>query len=112
MKFTLPMLLLVLLSGCYGQGPAYYSYEGMQAIDRQLCDRIADAYHFTGSTRQQYMGLCIGSGGGGSVAMVPITPYPYPNQYSTIGQPDQFGPLGYRGPTWEQFNQRFTSPQR
>lgn len=106
--FPLLILFILLLTGCYGQGPAYYSYEAMQIIDRQQCERIADAYHFTGDTRRQYMGLCIGSGGG---AVAPLASSPYgQTQYSTIGQPDPFGPYGYRGPTWEQFNQRFTTP--
>jgi hypothetical protein len=86
----------------------YAAYER----DRSLreCHGIADAYNFTGSTRAQYLSQCMSI----TSASVPMTPL-YPlgrTQYSTIGQPDQFGPLGYRGPTWEQFNHRFETPPR
>jgi len=106
---TILLICILVLAGC--AAPIDYA-----AIQRELniqeCAQIADAHEFTGKWRQLYMAQCIPINGAGIAgATYTIAPYPFHGtQYSTIGQPDPFGPYSYRGPTWEQFNQFYSQP--
>jgi hypothetical protein len=111
-----PLLLIaiLILAGCYGQGPAYYSYEGMQILAQRASERQCAAIASQSSSEAVIRwatsdGCRSMRGGSGTVPMVQMYNLGA-TQYSTIGQPDQFGPLGYRGPTWERYNQFFNNP--
>ena len=93
----LVFLMLGLMTGC-----AHWEAE-QHAWDVADCTRRLDAA-WTPAVRQQFLSACIAIQPGGLAEnmVVPMgSPY---------GRPDAFGPYGYRGPTWEQFNDQFGAP--
>ena len=110
---SLLLIVILILAGCYGQGPAYYSYEGQQIIQQREANRSCAAIASQSSAepviRWATADGCRSMRGSGAIA--PVQMYNLgATQYSTIGQPDPFGPMGYRGPTWEQYNQFYSQP--
>lgn len=100
------LILFVLLTACVAMP--------LQESPRAYAIRICDATPHAASIHREFMRQCVAmetnglnSGGAG---YLPIMPYasvysgPMPSAYSRA---DAFGPYGYRGPTWEQFNHQF-----
>lgn len=93
------LILLLVLPGC-----SRWVQEQRDADIADCAARIDPSW--SPETTRWFMNRCIRvqPGGGGSYA---ATGY-----YGGLGYSptDAFGPYGYRGPTWEQFNGQFQAP--
>ena len=109
--FPLLRIAILFLAGCYGQGPAYYSYEGQQILQQRAADRQCQEFadHASSDAVLHWAKTACRSMRGGGMVMTPMYPAFRGTQGTAIGQ-DPFGPMGYRGPTWEQFNKLYSQP--
>jgi hypothetical protein len=101
----LPLLFLVVLAGC-APYPDYRTE--LRNHDLAECDGM-----FTknmGISYAQWMRQCLAITGGSNVTLIPFNAMAAPRSQG-LNPNDPFGPLGYRGPTWGQYNDSFRHHQ-